>query len=63
VGIVTEESFCRRVEELRKAGARYVFLKTGAYRPADPGNAVEPASARTSRLRFADPTRGLLTRG
>ncbi len=35
VGMVTEESFAKRVEELRKAGAKYIFLKTGAYRPAD----------------------------
>lgn len=35
VGMVTEESFAERVEQLRKAGAKYVFLKTGAYRPAD----------------------------
>jgi len=40
VGMVTEESFARRVEELRKAGAKYVFLKTGAYRPADLARAV-----------------------
>jgi len=40
VGMVTEESFARRVEELRAAGARYVFLKTGAYRPADLARAV-----------------------
>ena len=40
VGMVTEESFAGRVEELRKAGARYVFLKTGAYRPADLARAV-----------------------
>jgi glutamate synthase domain-containing protein 2 len=40
VGMVTEESFARRVEELRKAGARYVFLKTGAYRPADLARAI-----------------------
>ncbi len=33
VGMVTEESFAKRVEELRAAGAKYVFLKTGAYRP------------------------------
>ncbi len=33
VGMVTEESFAKRVEELRKAGAKYIFLKTGAYRP------------------------------
>jgi glutamate synthase domain-containing protein 2 len=40
VGMVTEESFAKRVEELRKAGAEYVFLKTGAYRPADLARAV-----------------------
>ncbi|GAI47535.1 unnamed protein product, partial [marine sediment metagenome] len=34
VGMVTEESFAKRVEELRSAGAKYIFLKTGAYRPA-----------------------------
>jgi glutamate synthase domain-containing protein 2 len=33
VGMVTEEAFAQRVDELRKAGAKYVFLKTGAYRP------------------------------
>jgi hypothetical protein len=30
----------QRVEELRKAGAKYVFLKTGAYRPADLARAI-----------------------
>ena len=40
VGMVTEESFAKRVEELREAGAEYVFLKTGAYRPADLARAV-----------------------
>jgi len=40
VGMVTEESFARRVEQLRKAGAKYIFLKTGAYRPADLARAV-----------------------
>ena len=40
VGMVTEESFATRVAELRKAGAKYVFLKTGAYRPADLARAV-----------------------
>jgi glutamate synthase domain-containing protein 2 len=34
----------KRVEELRKAGAKYVFLKTGAYRPADLARAVKFAS-------------------
>jgi glutamate synthase domain-containing protein 2 len=40
VGMVEEEGFAKRVEELRKAGAKYVFLKTGAYRPADLARAV-----------------------
>ncbi len=40
VGMVSEESFAQRVEELRRAGAKYVFLKTGAYRPADLARAV-----------------------
>jgi glutamate synthase domain-containing protein 2 len=44
VGMVTEESFAQRVEELRKAGAKYVFLKTGAYRPADLARAIAFAS-------------------
>jgi glutamate synthase domain-containing protein 2 len=44
VGMVAEESFEKRVEELRKAGAKYVFLKTGAYRPADLARAVAFAS-------------------
>jgi len=40
IGMVTEEDFARRVEELRSAGASYVFLKTGAYRPVDLARAV-----------------------
>jgi len=44
VGMVTEESFAERVDELRKAGAKYVFLKTGAYRPADLARAIAFAS-------------------
>jgi len=44
IGMVTEESFAKRVEELRKAGAKYIFLKTGAYRPADLARAVKFAS-------------------
>ncbi|MFC2084123.1 FMN-binding glutamate synthase family protein [Bacteroidota bacterium] len=44
IGMVTEESFANRVEELRKAGAKYVFLKTGAYRPADLARAIKFAS-------------------
>ena len=44
MGMVEEESFMKRVEELRKAGAKYIFLKTGAYRPADLARAVKYAS-------------------
>jgi glutamate synthase domain-containing protein 2 len=44
VGMVSEEGFARRVEELRRAGAKYIFLKTGAYRPVDTARAVVFAS-------------------
>lgn len=44
VGMVEEEGFHKRVEELRQAGAKRVFLKTGAYRPADLARAVKFAS-------------------
>jgi glutamate synthase domain-containing protein 2 len=44
VGMVSEESFAKRVEELREAGAKYIFLKTGAYRPADLARAVSFSS-------------------
>ena len=44
LGMVTEESFYKRVEELRDAGAKYVFLKTGAYRPKDLALTVKCAS-------------------
>jgi glutamate synthase domain-containing protein 2 len=44
VGMVTEEGFMKRVEELRNEGAKHVFLKTGAYRPADLARAVKFAS-------------------
>jgi glutamate synthase domain-containing protein 2 len=40
IGMVSEESFAERVEELRRAGAKYIFLKTGAYRPADLARAI-----------------------
>jgi len=42
--MVEEESFMQRVEELRRAGAKYIFLKTGAYRPVDLARAVKFAS-------------------
>jgi len=44
IGMVDEESFIKRAEELRNAGAKDVFLKTGAYRPADLARAVKYAS-------------------
>ena len=44
IGMVEEESFHSRVEELRGAGAKNVFLKTGAYRPADLARAFKFAS-------------------
>ena len=44
VGMVSEESFAKRVDEVRKAGAKYIFLKTGAYRPADLARAILFAS-------------------
>jgi len=44
LGMVDEESFLKEVERLRKIGAKYVTLKTGAYRPADLARAVKFAS-------------------
>jgi hypothetical protein len=44
VGMVTEESFIETVTQLRKAGAKHVSLKTGAYRPADIARAVKFSS-------------------
>jgi len=44
VGMVNLDDFLERVEELRKAGAKRVFLKTGAYRPADLARAVKYSS-------------------
>jgi glutamate synthase domain-containing protein 2 len=41
VGMADHDTFRRRVEELRKRGARWVTLKTGAYRPADLARAVK----------------------
>jgi glutamate synthase domain-containing protein 2 len=44
LGMVDEGSFLKEVEILRKTGAKYVTLKTGAYRPADLARAVKCAS-------------------
>lgn len=44
IGMVSEEDFLKRVKELRKLGAKYIFLKTGAYRPADLARAIKFSS-------------------
>jgi len=44
IGMVDEKGFTDRVNELREVGAEYVFLKTGAYRPADLARAVKYSS-------------------
>jgi glutamate synthase (NADPH) GltB2 subunit (EC 1.4.1.13) len=44
LGMVDEEAFLKEVERLRKIGAKYITLKTGAYRPADLARAVKFAS-------------------
>jgi len=44
VGMVNEEFFLKEVERLRETGAKYITLKTGAYRPADLARAVKFAS-------------------
>jgi glutamate synthase domain-containing protein 2 len=44
LGMVDEESFLKEVARLRKVGAKYITLKTGAYRPADLARAVKFAS-------------------
>ncbi|MDI6631031.1 MAG: FMN-binding glutamate synthase family protein [Thermoanaerobacteraceae bacterium] len=44
LGMVDEEAFLKEVERVRGLGAKYVTLKTGAYRPADLARAVKFAS-------------------
>jgi glutamate synthase domain-containing protein 2 len=44
LGMVDEESFHKAVEYLRSVGAKYVTLKTGAYRPADLARAIKYSS-------------------
>jgi len=44
IGMVTEAGFMQRVQQLRELGAKYVFLKTGAYRPADLARAIKFSS-------------------
>lgn len=44
LGMVDEDAFHKSVEHLRKIGAKYVTLKTGAYRPADLARAIKYSS-------------------
>lgn len=44
LGMVDEEAFLKTVEHYRNVGAKYISLKTGAYRPADLARAVKFAS-------------------
>ena len=44
IGFVTPDDFFKRVEELRTAGAKHVFLKTGSYRPVTLALAMKLAS-------------------
>jgi glutamate synthase domain-containing protein 2 len=44
LGMVDEDNFYKSVENLRSVGAKYVTLKTGAYRPADLARAIKYAS-------------------
>jgi glutamate synthase domain-containing protein 2 len=41
LGMVDEKSFLKEVERLRKIGAKYVTLKTGAYKASDLARAVK----------------------
>jgi len=44
LGMVSEDGFYKEAERLRKVGAKYVTLKTGAYRPADLARAIKFSS-------------------
>jgi glutamate synthase domain-containing protein 2 len=44
LGMVSEEAFHKSVEHLRSVGAKYVTLKTGAYRPVDLARAIKFSS-------------------
>jgi len=54
LGMVDEEAFIKEVERLRSLGAKYVTLKTGAYRPADLARAVKCASEASVDLLTVD---------
>ncbi len=44
IGMSSKEDFMNTVEHLRKIGARHIFLKTGAYGPADLAKAIKYSS-------------------
>ena len=44
LGMVDEDDFHKEVADLRKLGAQFISLKTGAYRPADLARAIVYAS-------------------
>ena len=44
LGMVDEDAFHKSVKRLRSLGAKYVTLKTGAYRPADLARAIKYSS-------------------
>ncbi|MFB3813116.1 MAG: glutamate synthase-related protein [Terriglobales bacterium] len=44
IGFADHDAFLKRVEQLRKLGAKHVTLKTGAYRPVDLARALKYAS-------------------
>jgi glutamate synthase domain-containing protein 2 len=44
LGMVDEDSFHQSVQHLRNTGAKYVTLKTGAYRPVDLARAIKYSS-------------------
>ncbi len=44
IGMASREDFLSSVEHLRKVGAKHIFLKTGAYGPADLAKAIKYSS-------------------
>jgi len=54
LGMASLEGFVKRAEELRRRGAKYVSLKTGAYRPRDLALALKAASERRADLLIVD---------
>ncbi|MBA7561159.1 hypothetical protein ES708_02794 [subsurface metagenome] len=44
IGMTSREDFLKTVEHLKKVGAKHIFLKTGAYRPADLAKAIRYSS-------------------